>query len=236
MKSQNKLQELSVLLLLAMVVTITAPVIILGASFNFPSILREPAAAAFALFRENQTIIIFGYYIFLLSSLLFIPLTLVLQKVLFQTKSKTALNLFAGFGLATAIFQCIGFVRWIFVMPFLTKSYFDKPESQQTITIIYEMLNRYAGMSIGEHLGFLVMGFWTICLGLILLQHPSFNKWIGVIGVIIGVWLIASILEHFGGLFSSIFADINMAANTLWTLWLLLIAVFIFRIKSKTHI
>jgi Domain of unknown function (DUF4386) len=234
MKTQNKLQNLAIFLLIAMMVTVTAPVIILGANFNFPDILRQPAANAFKLFRENQTIIVIGYYIFLLSSLLFIPLTIVLQKVLFQTKNKTALNLFVGFGLATAIFQCIGFVRWIFVMPFLTESYFNNPESQKTIIIIYEMLNRYAGMSIGEHLGFLVMGCWTICLGLMLLKHPRFNKWIGYVGLAIGFLLIVSILEHFGGALSSIYANINMIANTLWTIWLIVIAVFIYRMKPKT--
>ncbi len=234
MKTQNKLQNLAIILLLTMMVTVTAPVIILGATFNFPDILRQPAENAFKLFRENQTIIVFGYYIFLLSSLLFIPLTIVLQKVLFQTKSKTALNLFVGFGLATAIFQCIGFVRWIFVMPFLTESYFNNHESQKTITIIYEMLNRYAGMSIGEHLGFLVMGCWTICLGLMLLKHPKFNKWMGYTGLAIGFLLIVSILEHFGGMLASTFADLNMIANTLWTIWLIVIAVFIYRMKPKT--
>lgn len=236
MKPQNKLQNSSIILLLVMMITVTAPVIILGANFNFPDILRQPAANAFTLFRENQTIIVFGYYIFLLSSLLFIPLTIILQKALYQTKNKTALHLFFGFGLATAIFQCIGFVRWIFVMPFLTESYFNNPESQKTITIIYEMLNRYAGMSIGEHLGFLVINCWTICLGLILIKHPNFNKWLGIIGIVIGIILIVSILEHFGGLTSSIFAELNMIANTLWTIWLIVIGVFILRMKNKVKI
>ena len=68
MKTQNKLQNLAIILLLAMMVTVTVPVIILGANFNFPDILRQPAVNAFALFRENQTIIVFGYYIFLCGS------------------------------------------------------------------------------------------------------------------------------------------------------------------------
>jgi Domain of unknown function (DUF4386) len=236
MKTQNKLQNFAIFLLLAMMITVTAPVIILGANFNFPDILRQPAANAFELFRENQTIIVFGYYIFLLSSLLFIPLTIILQKTLYQTKNKTALHLFFGFGLATAIFQCIGFVRWIFVMPFLTESYFNNPESQKTITIIYEMLNRYAGMSIGEHLGFLVMGCWTICLGFMLLKHSKFKTWVGFSGIPIGLCLIISTAEHFGGALSSIFADLNMMANTLWNFWLIVIAFFMFRMRSKAII
>lgn len=236
MKTQNKLQNLAIILLLTMMVTVTAPVIILGANFNFPDILRQPAANAFALFRENQTIIVFGYYIFLISSLLFIPLSVVLQEVLYHSKNKTALNLLLGFGLATAIFQCIGFVRWIFVMPFLTESYFNNPESQKTITIIYEMLNRYAGMSIGEHLGFLVMGCWTICLGLMLLKHPKFKTWVGFSGIPIGLCLIISTAEHFDGITASTFANINMIANTLWNFWLITIAFFIFRMKGKISV
>lgn len=236
MKPQNKLQNSAIILLLAMMITVTAPVIILGANFNFPDILRQPAADAFALFRENQTIIVFGYYIFLLSSLLFIPLTIILQKTLYQTKNKTALHLFFGFGLATAIFQCIGFVRWIFVMPFLTESYFNNLESQKTISIIYEMLNRYAGMSIGEHLGFLVMGCWIICLSFMLLKHPKFKTWVGFSGIPIGLCLIISIAEHFGGMIASTFADINMIANTFWNFWLITIAFFIFRMKSKVSV
>ncbi len=78
------------------------------------------------------------------------------------------------------------------------------------------MLNRYAGMSVGEHLGFIAMGFWTICLGSILMKHPKFELWVGYFGIPIGLLLIASTAEHFGGAFASIFGILNFLANTLW--------------------
>ena len=125
--------KITISLLLAMIVTVIVPVSILGANFNFPDILRQPAASAFALFKQNQAIIIFGYYIFLISSLLFIPLSYFLYKSLFQSRNKLALNMLVGFGITTAIFQCIGFVRWIFVMPYLTENYYSNPNKKETI-------------------------------------------------------------------------------------------------------
>ena len=233
MKSTIINQKTTIFLLLAMIVTVIVPVSILGANFNFPDVLRHPAASAFALFKQNQTIIIIGYYIFLISSLLFIPLSYFLYKSLFQAKNKVALNMLVGFGITTAIFQCLGFVRWIFVMPYLTENYYSNPNKKETIELIYETLNRFLGMSVGEHLGFIAMGFWTICLGTIILRHNKFYNWISYSGITIGVFLIISTAEHFGGKYAALFGTFNFLANTLWSIWLAILAFFIFKITVK---
>jgi hypothetical protein len=54
-------------LILAEIITVLLPFFILGRYFNFPDILRKPAAEAFALFRQNQRIIVPAYYIFMIS-------------------------------------------------------------------------------------------------------------------------------------------------------------------------
>lgn len=234
MKNTTKNQNLAIIFLITMIITVVVPVSILGAKFDFPDILRQPAANAFALFKQNQSSIVFGYYIFLISSLLFIPLSYLLQRILFQTQNKVALNMLVGLGITTAIFQCIGFVRWIFVMPFLTENYYKNPENQKTIELIYETLNRFLGMSVGEHLGFIAMGLWTICLGCILLEHPKFKLWVAFPGIPIGAMLIISLGEHFGGDFASVFGKFNFLANTLWSIWLAVIAFFIFKIRTNT--
>jgi hypothetical protein len=151
-----------------------------------------------------------------------------LGSTLQASNSKLSQNIFVGLGISTALFQSIGFCRWIFLMPFLTSQYFQQPENQYTISLIYETLNHYAGMTIGEHLGFIAMGFWTITLGVIIYQHTGFKKWLGVIGVIIGGLIIASVLEHFGGSSATFFASLNVLANILWVFWLIIISFFIF--------
>jgi hypothetical protein len=121
-------------------------------------------------------------------------------------------------------------------MPYLTKSYFYNPDNQNSVSIIYETLNRYAGISIVEHLGFLAMGSWTICLGIIILKHASFYNWVGLAGIFIGLLLLISIAEHFGGLQAQLFGKINFIANTLWTVWLLIIAGMMIRLRKRIGI
>ena len=229
----NKQIYRTIILLVLEFVAVIVPVIILGSKFNFPDILRQPAENAFTLFKQNQSAIIFGYYIFVISSLLYIPLSYSLHKTLINSKSKFALQIFKGLGITTAIFQCIGFIRWIFMMPFLTKQYFEHPEQKNTIALIYETLNLYAGTSIGEHLGFIAMGFWTICLGIIIIKHPNFNKLLGYTAIFIGILLLVSLAEGFVKNFASIFGQINFIANTLWSIWILILCWFLYKLKEK---
>jgi Domain of unknown function (DUF4386) len=222
--------------LIAEIITVTVPVAILGGKFNFPDILRQPAADAFTLFKQNAKFIIAGYYIFLISSLLFIPLSYLLHNILKESAAQTARRVLVGCGIATTLFQSIGFIRWIFTMPYLTESYFINSENQATVTIVYETLNRYAGRSIGEHLGFLAMGCWTICLGIIILKHGRFYNWIGFTGIFIGLLLIMSVAEHFGGFSARFLGKINFIANTLWTFWLMIIAIMLIRPRKRIEI
>lgn len=219
-------------LIIAEIITVLVPFFILGAYFDFPTILRKPAAEAFALFRQNQHVIVPAYYTFTISGLLYLPLTYWLSVVLQTSNSKLQQNIFIGLGITTAIFQAIGFCRWIFVMPFLTTQFFEQPDNQATITLIYEILNRYAGMSIGEHLGFIAMGFWTITLGVIIYYHIEFRKWVGITGIIIGGLILLSVMEHFGGSDAPFFAMLNVLANVLWIFWLIIVSIFLF-LQSK---
>lgn len=202
---------------------VTASVIILGKYFNFPDILREPATTAFTMFRDNQGEIILGYYIFLLSALLYIPLSYQFWQIHQFEKPMLAQSLI-GLGVTTAVFQAIGFVRWIFTMPLLTDLYFERPEDQKMLSILYETLNRYAGMSIGEHLGFLSMGAWTLILAGLIRGSQLIDKILSSAGIFIGSLILVSVGEHFGGERASFFGTLNFLSNTLWTFWILILA------------
>ncbi|MFM8913463.1 MAG: DUF4386 domain-containing protein [Flammeovirgaceae bacterium] len=225
----------TVALLVAEAVTVTVAVAILGKNFNFPYILRQPAANAFGLFKSNQPAILLGYYIFLVSSLLYVPLSFMLKKVFDTTENRLTTLALVGLGICTALFQSIGFVRWIFAMPFLTETYFAKPESQKTIALIYETLNRYAGVSIGEHLGFIAMGGWTVLLGIILQRHSQPIKWAGYTGLAIGTMIALSVGEHFGGSTAPLFGTINFLANASWTFWLLALAGILWMKRAEQN-
>jgi hypothetical protein len=51
------------------------------------------------------------------------------------------------------------------------------------------------------------------------------SKWFKTSGAVIGLLLIASILEHFGGPSAPIFASLNVIANVFWSIWMVIFAI-----------
>jgi len=206
---------------------VTIPFFMLGSAFNFPDILREPAEKAFRLFNANKPTIVTGYYLFVLSSLIYAPLSYYLVKTYRHVSSDHLQRFFIGAGLATMIFQTIGFIRWIFFMPWLTEVYMSQPAQRDTVSLLFETLNHYAGMSVGEHLGFIAMGSWMILLGCMLLQSKLHHAGMGYSGIAIGLLLIISTAEQFGGAAAPVFGLLNLIANITWTFWMLTLAVLV---------
>jgi len=62
-------------LLITEIVSVVVPLGVLSAYFRFPDILREPASVALPLFTANQSVIVPAYYVFMVSGLLFLPLS-----------------------------------------------------------------------------------------------------------------------------------------------------------------
>lgn len=223
------------LLILAEVVTVIVPVVMLGKYFEFPDVLRQPAEHGLTLFRRNQAQIVPAYYVFMVSGLLFLPLSYAFNTVLKSSVSSSLRQALVGAGTATAVFQSIGFSRWLFIIPYLAEQYARQVDQRPTIVLLYETLNRYAGMTIGEHLGFLAMGVWTLLLAYLLWQHGSTKMWFAGLGLPIGMGLLVSIGEQFGGSSAALFGTINFIANTGWSIWMLALGLWLlFRRSAPT--
>ena len=208
-------------LLLLEVCAVLIPFFVLGAVFDFPDILRQPAAKAFALFHQNKGVIVPTYYLFLVSALLYFPLASLLKtRFLGDAKNAAWLDIMYVAGMATGVFQAIGFSRWIIAMPFLTEQYVNGNQTE-TIGLLYEWINRFVGTTVGEHLGFLAMGFWVMALSFAI----QGSKWFKTSGAVIGLLLIASTLEHFGGPSAPVFATLNVIANVFWAVWMVIFAI-----------
>ncbi|MCE2995467.1 MAG: DUF4386 domain-containing protein [Cyclobacteriaceae bacterium] len=228
----KKLNILIGILLIVELIAQLFPIAVLGSHFEFPDILRQPASVALKLFHQNQAIIVPAYYAFMASSILYLPITaLIKTRVQSFPNDQLWIGLFQFSGIATAIFQVIGLCRWILVVPFLSDAYFDKNTSDSIkpmIELIYETLNHYAGMTIGEHLGFIAMGCWTIALTKVI----ELGRWLQVTGQLIGFLLIAPTIEQFGGTAAPLFGVLNFIANTFWTVWILLLSIHFLRSKD----
>lgn len=134
----------------------------------------------------------------------------------------TAIGAFAG------LFNILGFLRWVFLVPHLSEIYNSpgaSPESQDTVRIIFEAFHIYLGVSVGEHLGMMFLALWGILLSASLLKAKFFPKWILLSGIFFPVITLIGLLEPFGYEWASAFAAIG---SSLQLLWIVIIGFFMF--------
>ena len=98
----------------------------------------------------------------------------------------------AAIGVVASVVQFLGLIRWPFLVPYLARES-ERPDispaRQEAIDIVFQSFNRYLGVAVGEHLGFLFTGAWTALVGTAILQSSNVNGWIGVAGIVIGIAL-----------------------------------------------
>lgn len=215
------LYRLTALLLVLEFVLFFVPVVVLGAAIDWPASLDEPASVNLPLIVEQRGAVILGYGIYLLYSVLILPLAFLLYFVLKERDSSSPLLAIAvGFGVISALARSLGIVRWLFMMPVLAEIYLDpatNDATRQTISVIYDAFNSYAG-GIGEILGVGVFGaalFGLVSLAMI--RSGNFPSWIGYAGLVVAALLAAGFLEVFG-LDVGPFITISVTALQLWML------------------
>jgi hypothetical protein len=126
------------------------------------------------LFVQHESVIVPTYYVFLLSALTSIQLSVAL--VCFFASSDAASkgnSALLSLGTATAIFQAIGFSRWVFTIPMIAHAYFapnTSESSKQALALMYDTLNRYLGMTCRRTFGILEYGLMDDSAGVAVQQ------------------------------------------------------------------
>ena len=200
--SYRPLYLTSSILIISLFIMLNVANSILATNFDFPDILRQPPENALLLYKQNQALIRPAYYLFALTGILTIPLSLLLHRIL-SDKNPLLLTTATTFGVMTGLVQTLGFIRWVFLAPFLASTYFDPNSSQATkdaVLVIQEGFNRYAGVAVGEHLGWLFTGTWLVLLGMFIAQNKArfLKSWLGYMVSSWGLMIWLSSAEQFG--------------------------------------
>jgi hypothetical protein len=200
--SQRPLYLSAGILFIAMFIMLNIANSILASHFDFPDILRQPPENALRLYQQNQSLIRPAYYLFALTGVLMIPISLLLHRIL-SIKNSMLLTTATTFGVITGIVQVLGFIRWVFLAPFLVNTYFAPKSSQATkdaVLVMQEGFNRYAGVAVGEHLGWLFTGVWLVLLGIFIIQNRArvLKPWMGYAVFSLGLMILVSSAEQFG--------------------------------------
>jgi hypothetical protein len=91
--------------------------------------------------------------------------------------------------------------------------------------LAFESFHRYLGIGIGECLGYLLTGAWTVLVGVAMLQSSAFEAWLAWPGIIIGLFLIVGSLEFVGRFEEQgwkLAGTIVPITYIAWSLWLIL--------------
>ena len=120
--------------------------------------------------------------------------------------------------------QTLGFLRWPFLVPYLAGVYLSPASGEAeraAAAVVFEAFQRYAGMGVGEHLGYLFTAAWTVAVAATLLRRPH-AAWLGVSGLLLAAGIAAGLLEPAGWAPGG---AVNAFAYMLWALWLIALGV-----------
>ena len=94
----------------------------------------------------------------------------------------------------------------------------------------FATLHRLFGVGIGEHLGYLLTGLWTLVIAASILSTAVVPDWLGIVGLPIGLALLVGTLEFVGPNEPDgwpLAGAIVPIAYIAWSIWLIAIGVFV---------
>jgi len=205
----------------------------LGRSFDYPNILRKQPDEILRQFVAGGSGLILRWQALLISALAMLPLVALVAVVIAAPPALSVLSIVVG--AAAALVQALGLVRWPFAVPELARRYVasDGPDAdvtRRTIEVTFATLHRLFGVGIGEHLGYLLTGAWTLLIGVSIMSTAVLPAWLGAIGLPIGVALLIGALEFVGPNEKNgwrLAGTIVPVAYITWSLWLVALGVFL---------
>jgi hypothetical protein len=203
---------------------------LLAQRFDYPDILRRPTPEVLERFRAGGSSLVLIWWAFALSAVLLAPLVVLLAAQLGDADG-TVVAVSVVVGVLASIVQFLGLIRWPFLVPYLAREAARAgPDSArgEAVDVVFQSLNRYLGVAVGEHLGYTLTGAWTILAGVALIQSDAVPGWLGVIGVVIGPLFLASAVEFLGSFEPAgwkLAGQLTPIAYILWSLWLIALGV-----------
>jgi hypothetical protein len=210
------------ILLIAVPLLFNAGYAALAIRFDYPGILRRPTAEILDRFRAGGSGLVLLWFGFAWSALLFIPVA-ALAGALIPDPGLAALSI--AVGVVAGSVQALGLLRWVFLVPFLARVQAAGAD-RSTLDLVFQVQHRYLGVAVGEHLGYLMTGAWTIVVA----AAGALPLWLAVPGIAIGAMLVLGAFEFVGPFedrgwkLAGVLVPIGYI---LWSAWLIALGVLL---------
>lgn len=196
----------------------------LARSFEYPDILRKPTDEILQRFAAGGTRLVSTWYLFAMTALLAIPMALLVSVTFMNTHPALAITS-AILGSLSGLVQALGLLRWSFVVPALAAIHNDpnaSPAAREAVRVAFNAFHQYAGVAIGEHLGYLFTASWTFVVAAMLFGSAPFSPVLPLLGIASGIGILVGLLEPAGWKPAGM---INAISYLVWSVWLVLVGL-----------
>lgn len=191
----------------------------LARAFEYPDILRKPTDVILKRFLDGGPRLVALWYAFAVTALLAIPMALLVQHVFPDQPALAGAS--AIIGVLSGLVQGMGLLRWPLLVPSLAAQHAAvdaSPEQRAAVAVVFSAFHQYVGVVIGEHLGYLFTGSWTILVSIMMFASPVFSPLLGIFGIVSALGVMAGLLEPAGWKPAG---AINAISYIVWSLWLI---------------
>ena len=226
------LDAATALLLIVVPIVFNVAFLELGRAFDYPDILRREPDEILRRFHAGGTGLLLRWHLFMLTALALVPAAVLFAVVLGAAPALTVMTIVTL--VVAALVQVLGLLRWTVCRPRARPALGgggrrrqDEP-TRQSIEVTFAVLHRYLGVGVGEHLGYLLTGFWTLLAAASIVTTTPIPAWLGWIGVPIGLALVIGSAEFAGPnkrdgwRLAGIIVPIAYVA---WSIWLIALGV-----------
>lgn len=188
------------LLLIVLPIAYNVLFTLLARSFDYPDILRRPSREVLEQFAAGGNRLVLTWWGFAMSAVLLAP-TVVLLSATLADADPSILSLATAIGLLAALVQFLGLVRWPFAVTHLARTMGDPHASAPTkdaVDVTFQTLNRYLGVAVGEHLGYMFTGLWSGLISVAVIQSDVLHPTFGVVGLALAPLFLLGSMEFVG--------------------------------------
>ena len=235
--SENKLRKLTGFFFIIGAILVNIPYTLLIMNFDYPDILRQPTEEILTKFQAGGNSLIYTWLAFAWVGLPMLFGAILLKRIL-EKENSPFLETATTIGVIGFIVQVVGLLRWVFVIPVLTRLFTDPTTDSVTkaaIPAVFIAVHQYGGVILGEHLGQFLIIIWMSIISGIIFNSKIFSKWVAWLGWFASAIYLLAQTELFATAIPN-FPVIDWAGlvgSLLWILWMIVLGVYLVKYKEQ---
>jgi hypothetical protein len=192
----------------------------LGSVFEYPQILKSPTADILDLYRRHQGAVMTWFGVLMVSAALLAPAGVLLGRLAGGSRGRWI----AGLGVVAAAVQVIGLARWVVLVPGIGRDALD-PARTADAHHRFELVHTWLGTVLGETVGYALTATFTVLITLTVTRGTA-PRWMTYLGYGSAALIATGVVVPLGLEAASL---TNFAGYVAWCLWLIAMAVILWR-------